>query len=93
MQRYTIITLALFAAACGPSPEREPARGPAGHHHAMRGGPPAPPPEAFAACAGANEGSVCSIDDGERVMQGTCAAPPDAERLACRPNGPPPNRR
>jgi hypothetical protein len=51
--------------------------------------PHAPPPEIFNACEGRQAGSACSMTFGDRTVQGTCAAAPDA-RLACRPGAPPP---
>ena len=55
--------------------------------------PPAPPEEAFAACAGKNKGDACGVTIHDRTIEGTCAEPPPGvsdTRLACRPNGPPP---
>ncbi|HET9626282.1 MAG TPA: hypothetical protein VFP84_33195 [Kofleriaceae bacterium] len=56
---------------------------PAGHpHHA-------PPPEAFAACERRAAGDACTVTFGDHTITGTCAAPPDAQQLACRPDHPP----
>ncbi|APR83396.1 Hypothetical protein A7982_08745 [Minicystis rosea] len=52
--------------------------------------PPPPPPEAFTACDGKARGDTCSVQFHDTAVQGTCDAPPDAGKLACRPNGPPP---
>jgi hypothetical protein len=57
--------------------------------------PPGPPPEAFTACEGKAARDVCSVQMHERVMAGSCDAPPGETRLACHPaemhpHGPPP---
>ncbi len=52
--------------------------------------PHQPPPEAFAACDGKAKGDACTVQIHDETIAGTCDAPPDATRLACRPNGPPP---
>ncbi|MFT3773352.1 MAG: hypothetical protein QM820_48855 [Minicystis sp.] len=52
--------------------------------------PHGPPPEAFTACDGKAKGDACSVQIHDHTLQGTCDAPPNESRLACRPNGPPP---
>ena len=52
-----------------------------------------PPPEAIEACQGKSANAPCSFtgryDD---TLEGTCFAPPDADELACAPEGGPPER-
>ncbi|HVZ85672.1 MAG TPA: hypothetical protein VHG72_01810 [Polyangia bacterium] len=48
-----------------------------------------PPPEAYDACTDKKSGDTCQVTLHEHTMDGTCAAAPD-NRLACRPNHPPP---
>jgi len=55
---------------------------------------PPPPPEAVEACKSAREGDSCSVTHDGHSLSGTCAKGPDASGpLACRPAGPPPERR
>ena len=57
------------------------------------GGPHAPPPEAFTACEGKAAKDACSVQLGDKSVEGTCeAAPEGAEdtRLSCRSAGGPP---
>lgn len=54
-----------------------------GQHHA-------PPPEAFAACAGKTAGAACAVParQGNGTLEGTCRTPPPGAndtRLACAP--------
>jgi hypothetical protein len=53
-------------------------------------GPPAPPQEAFDACASAQKGDACTVHLGDREVKGTCESFPGKDALACRPSGPPP---
>jgi hypothetical protein len=58
------------------------------------GDPPrGPPPEAFQACDGLEQGASCGVTlpDGKE-MTGTCRLGPQGEPLACAPDGPPPGR-
>jgi hypothetical protein len=52
--------------------------------------PPGPPPAAFEACAGKNDGDSCTVKFRDRTIEGTCKAIPEDDRLICRPNHPPP---
>jgi hypothetical protein len=53
-------------------------------------GPPAPPPEAVAACKSLASGQACSFTGARGTVSGTCFAP-QGNALACRPqNAPPP---
>lgn len=52
--------------------------------------PPRPPEEAFTACSGKSRGDACAVQIHNHTMEGVCDAPPNESRLACRPNGPPP---
>lgn len=58
----------------------------------QRGGPPPqpqhprrPPPEAFSACEGKQEGADCSVTFRDKTIEGVCVAP-DKEELFCMPN-------
>lgn len=56
---------------------------------------PQPPQEAFAACNGRSAGDACSVSFHGHTIEGRCAAFPETQTLACRPNhmpGPPPRR-
>jgi hypothetical protein len=55
------------------------------------GHPPAPPPEAYQACSGSQEGAACSVTHGERQMNGSCRSGPGGTALACVPDRPPPH--
>lgn len=57
------------------------------------GGPPRPPQEALSACEGKSAGATCSFTHDGRAMEGTCFTPASDKPLACRPSGPPPDRR
>jgi hypothetical protein len=62
----------------GPRPRKHPRR---------------PPPEAFSACEGKQEGAECQVSFRERTLEGVCRAP-EKEELFCLPNDlPPPPRR
>jgi hypothetical protein len=54
-------------------------------------GPPAPPPEAYAACESKAAGDACVVDIHGTEVKGVCAADPAGRaKLACRPSSPPP---
>jgi hypothetical protein len=54
------------------------------------GDPHGPPPQAaFDACARARAGDACSMTLHDHTISGTCAQPPGASALACRPDHPP----
>jgi hypothetical protein len=53
-------------------------------------GPPPPPPEAYASCQSRAQGDACSVQFGDRTIEGTCMPDPSDGRLFCRPSGPPP---
>jgi hypothetical protein len=69
----------LVCRPAGPPPGPPP-----GRHHG-------PPPGAFEACSGANDGDACSVKLPDHEMKGICA-PFGDQGLACRPSGPPPGR-
>jgi hypothetical protein len=48
-----------------------------------------PPQAAFDACASSHAGDACSVTFGDHTITGTCAAAPDSQQLACRPDHPP----
>jgi hypothetical protein len=57
--------------------------------------PPAPPAEAYSACAGHSEGDACTVKFRDQTLDGTCRKFPDnAEALVCVPAHmpPPPGR-
>ena len=71
----SLLTLALpFAAAHAD-------RSPRPHHQ--------PPQAAFDACAQSKAGDTCSVTFGDHAITGVCAAAPDSQALACRPDHPP----
>ncbi|MGH8443794.1 MAG: hypothetical protein ACREVL_00950 [Solimonas sp.] len=51
------------------------------------GKPPAPPPEAYTACAGRNAGDMVSFTTREHTIEGTCEM--IGGKLALRPSKPP----
>lgn len=53
-------------------------------------GPPPPPPEAYASCQSKAQGDSCSVQFGDRTIEGTCMPDPADGKLFCRPSGPPP---
>lgn len=71
--------LVLFAVAAAADPPKD----------KPRRGPPRPPPEAYEACAKANEGDTCTVKLRDRSITGICAEDPDAA-LFCLPDRPPP---
>lgn len=58
---------------------------------ADRSGPPhhQPPQAAFDACASSKAGDVCTVTFGDHSITGVCAAAPNSQALACRPDHPP----
>jgi hypothetical protein len=48
-----------------------------------------PPPEALAACEDKSEGDACTVQLGDRTIDGTCEAPTN-RKLACVPADMPP---
>ena len=58
------------------------------------GGRGGPPPEAIDACTDLSEGDACTFE-GRRgdSLTGVCFAPPGEEKLACKPEGGPPEER
>lgn len=52
--------------------------------------PPAPPPEALAACKAATAGKACSFTTPQGAQSGSCWAP-EGKPLACRPANAPPD--
>ncbi len=53
--------------------------------------PHGPPPEAFTACASAKEGDTCSVQFGDKTLDGKCVASrDDSSKLFCMPNDMPP---
>ncbi len=48
-----------------------------------------PPQAAFDACARSKAGDTCTVTFGDHTLNGTCAAGPDNQALACRPDHPP----
>jgi hypothetical protein len=54
------------------------------------GRPQGPPPEAFDACDGADEGDACSVEMPDRTVTGVCReARGDEDGLVCVPDRPP----
>jgi hypothetical protein len=53
-------------------------------------GPPAPPPEAYAACDSKTAGDACTVTLHDHTLEGTCAQRGSDGRLSCRPSHPPP---
>lgn len=51
-----------------------------------------PPPEAVEACEDLEEAAVCTFDQRDRAITGTCVANKSDGALACRPDAPPPRR-
>ena len=52
-------------------------------------GPHNPPPEAFEACRGRNQGDACTVNTPHGTLTGTCETFP-GQGLVCRPACPPP---
>jgi len=50
---------------------------------------PAPPKEAFDACASARQGDACTVVLRDHRVEGVCAPFPDTSALVCHPNHPP----
>jgi hypothetical protein len=50
--------------------------------------PPAPPPEALAACKTAAAGTACNFSTPQGAVSGSCWAP-EGKPLACKPGQPP----
>jgi hypothetical protein len=74
------LTLSAAAWAEDVSPQRDARSG---------RGPRRPPPEAFGACEGKDEGAECSVDFHGDTLAGVCVSPPD-DALFCMPNDLPP---
>lgn len=88
MSRLFPILAALSLFACS-HPEPRDGHGPPDEH----GGPGpghTPPQEALDACVDHKADDACSFKHDGHELKGKCKAPPNEEKLACLPDGPPP---
>ena len=86
-----------FAAACSAAIDETPSTATVTSGETADDTHHGPPPEAYTACESKASGDACTVTtpDG-KALSGTCEKPPpDASNtaLACRPSGPPPDRR
>jgi hypothetical protein len=78
IRRALLMTFTLASGA--PALAQEPG-------HGRRHGPP---PEAFQACQGVQDGAACTVTFGDgRQLTGTCRTGPQGEPAACMPDRPP----
>lgn len=68
---------------------QQPVNQPAGN--GAQGNGQQPPQAAIDACSGLTQGSACSINTPNGIVNGTCGTPPNSSQLACMPAGGPPS--